>query len=143
MLFWIIFWILILFFNFVYNTFLPPEKQRKPWLKRLAILSAFIILIVGHYQVVQWYRSRIFSYVSKDGVILESKNFPWKIIKSINQNGNIVYLISDLDRNSSSVTVSPDNSTKEYKVRDAYDGVAVIFTCNEEKISNFKIKIKN
>jgi len=142
MLFWIILWILILFFNFVYS-FLPPERQKIPCLKRLAILSAFIILIVCICQVVQWYRNRIFSYVSKDGVILESKNFPWKIIKSINQDGNIVYLINDLDRNPSEVLVSPDNSNKEYKVRDAYDGVTVIFTCSEEKISNFKIKIKN
>lgn len=84
----------------------------------------------------------IFADVSKDGTILRSKNFPWKITKTKHHDGNIIYLINGRQGVSTAISVFPDNSTKKYFVRNAIDGMAIVFTCSEEKISNFTIKVK-
>ncbi len=86
--------------------------------------------------------TNIFAYVSKDGTILRSKNFPWKITKTKHHDGNIIYIINDRRGDSTAISVFPDNSTKKYFVRNAYDGMAIIFTCTEEEISNFTIEVK-
>ena len=87
--------------------------------------------------------TNIFAYVSKDGTILQSKNFPWKISKSKDKEDNVVYIINGRYGDSSAASVFPDNSRNEYIVYNAIDGVAVKFTCPEERISNFTIKLKH
>ena len=86
--------------------------------------------------------TNIFAYVSKDGTILRSKNFPWKISKSKDEEDNVVYIINGRYGDSSAASVIPDNSRNEYIVYNAFSGVAVKFTCPEEEISNFTIKLK-
>ena len=86
--------------------------------------------------------TNIFAYVSKDGTILGSKNFPWKISKSKDKEDNVVYIINDRHGDSSAASVLPDNLRNKYIVYNAIDGVAVKFTCPEEQISNFTIKLK-
>jgi hypothetical protein len=86
--------------------------------------------------------TNIFADVSKDGSILRSKNFPWKITKTKYRNGNILYTIVDRRGDPTAISVLPDNSINEYFVRDSWDGLVIEFTCAEEKISNFTIKVK-
>ena len=86
--------------------------------------------------------SNIFAYVSKDGSILRSNDFPWKITKTKSRDGEIIYIINDRQGDSTAISVLPDNSTKKYFVRNAFDGMAIVFTCDEEEISNFTIKVK-
>ncbi len=82
----------------------------------------------------------IFADVSKDGTILRSNNFPWKIQKSVDQDGNILYTMVDRRGDATAISVVPDNP--EYTVYQSYGGMVIKYTCAEEKISNFTIKVK-
>ncbi len=127
-----------------------PKKNKERWYQnrtiQAAIIGAFTLILVS---CVGWYifynsgeTANIFAYVSKDGTILRSKNFPWKISKSKDKENNVIYIINGRYGDSSAASVFPDNSINEYIVYNAIDGVAVKFTCPEEKISNFTIKLK-
>jgi len=85
----------------------------------------------------------IFADVSKDGSILRSKNFPWKINKNRDDKNNVTYIIVGRYGDSSAASVIPDNSRKDYIVYNSMSGVAVKFTCPEEEISNFTITLKS
>ena len=84
----------------------------------------------------------IFAYVSKDGTILRSKNFPWTINKSKDNEGNVIYIIEGRHGDSSAVSVTSDDPKNKYTLYKAIAGVAVKFTCPEDEISNFTIKVK-
>ena len=86
--------------------------------------------------------AKIFAYVSPDGKILQSNNFRWKITKTKNRKGNIVYVINGRQGDITAISVLPDNSMSEYKVSNGHDGMVITFTCAEEKISNFRIEVK-
>jgi hypothetical protein len=126
------------------------KANREKWYQnrtiQAALIGAGVLLLVS---IVGWYRSynsgettNIFAYVSKDGTILRSKNFPWKITKTKYRNGNILYTIVDRRGDPTAISVFPDNSINEYFVRDSWDGLVIEFTCAEEKISDFTIKVK-
>jgi hypothetical protein len=83
--------------------------------------------------------TNIFAYVSKDGTILRSNNFPWKICKSNDQDGNVLYTIVDRRGDATAVSVVPDNP--KYTVYQSYDGMVIKYTCAEEKIANFTIRL--
>jgi hypothetical protein len=85
-------------------------------------------------------KSDIFADVSKDGNIIRSNNFPWEIRKSNDSDGNILYTIVDRRGDSTAVSVVPDNP--KYTVYQSIGGMVIKFTCPEEKISNFTIKLK-
>ncbi len=82
----------------------------------------------------------IFADVSKDGTILRSNNFPWDIRKSKDQDGNILYTLVDRSGDPTAISLAPDNP--KYTVYQSYDGMVIKFTCAEERISDFKIKVK-
>lgn len=84
--------------------------------------------------------TNIFADVSKDGTILRSNNFSWKIQKSIDQDGNILYTIVDRRGDATAISVVPDNP--KYTVYQSYGGMVIKYTCAEEKISDFTIKVK-
>ena len=84
--------------------------------------------------------SSIFAEVSKDGEILRAKEFPWKIEKRKNEEGDILYTIIDRRGDATAVTVIPD--TPKYTVYQSYDGMVIKYTCPEGKISDFKIMLK-
>lgn len=84
--------------------------------------------------------SNIFAEVSKDGEILRSNEFPWKIEKTKNKEGNIFYTIIDRSGDPTAVSVIPD--TPKCSVRRSWDGMVIIYTCPEEQISNFTIRLK-
>ena len=82
----------------------------------------------------------IFADVSKDGSILRSNNFPWDIEKTKDKDGNILYTIVDRRGDATAVSVVPDNP--KYTVYQSWGGMVIKYTCPEEKISNFTIKLK-
>jgi len=84
--------------------------------------------------------ANIFADVSKDGTILRSNNFPWKIQKTNDKDGNILYTIVDRRGDATAISVVPDNP--KYTVYQSWDGMVIKFTCAEEKISDFTIKVK-
>jgi len=84
--------------------------------------------------------TNIFADVSKDGTILRSNEFPWEIRKSKDRDGNILYTIVDRRGDPTAVSVVPGNP--KYTVYQSYKGMVIKFTCAEEKISNFTIKLK-
>ena len=84
--------------------------------------------------------TNIFADVSKDGTILRSNNFPWEIKKTKDRDGNILYTLVDRRGDPTAISVVPDNP--KYTVYQSYDGMVIKFTCAEEKISDFTIKVK-
>jgi hypothetical protein len=84
--------------------------------------------------------SNIFADVSRDGSITRRNNFPWQIRKSSDQNGNILYTIVDRGGDATAVSVIPDNPKST--VYQSYGGMTIKFTCPEEEISDFTIKLK-
>lgn len=82
----------------------------------------------------------IFAEVSKEGKILRSNNFPWKIKKSKNKDGDILYTIVERSGDATVISVVPDYP--ECTVYQSIDGMVIKFTCPEEEISDFKINVK-
>ena len=132
---------LVLIFHSVYS-FLPDKLQKINWIKYSAIASVSIILIFDIYKNTQEYHGQIYADISKDGTILKSKNFPWKIIKT-KDDGNIIYVISERYGDASEVSIDPRKSSDKYEIFNGGDGIGIKFTCPENEISNFRIKIKN
>jgi hypothetical protein len=134
-------WPLVLIFHSVYR-FLPDKLQKINWIKYSAIVSVSIVLIFDIYKNTQEYQGRIYADISKDGTILKGKNFPWKITKT-DTDGNIIYIINERHGDASNVSINPKRPVDEYTIYNAIDGVGIKFSCPEEKIPNFRIKIKN
>ncbi len=133
--------ILILFYN-VFYSFLPQAIQGVIWVKILAIVCAFIILIYGIKQELCKYCNYKFAYISaKDGKILKKKNFPWNISKSTHR-GNVYYCINERYGDVSDVSIKPDKPTNKYSINFGVDGIFIEFICSDEEIPNFKIEIK-
>ncbi len=147
------------------NLTIPEVKSKEPFYKSLwKILVAIGILLAVIWTVIQIYESEtfkklfhssdtkiqvplnkmmkanIFAEVSKDGKILRSNEFPWKIKKTKNKEGDILYSIIDRRGDATAVSVIPD--TPKYTVYQSYDGMVIKDTCPEEKISNFTITLK-
>lgn len=134
-------WALVLIFYSFYS-FLPDKLQKINWIRFSAIISVSIILIFDIYKNTQEYQGQIYADVSKDGTLLKSKNFPWKITKT-DTDGNIIYIINERYGDASNVSINPERPVDEYTIYNAYAGVGIKFSCPEEKIPNFRIKIKN
>ncbi len=130
---------LVLIFYSSYS-FLPDKLQKINWIKFPAIASVSIVLIFDIYKNIQEHQTQIYADISKDGIILKSKNFPWRISKT---NGNTIYIINERYGEASNVSIVPEKPIDEYTIYNAIDGIVIKFTCPEEKISNFRIKIKN
>lgn len=134
---------LLYLFNAIYN-FLPKDFiQKYPPLKYAGVIVALILVGIFIIGEIGKYQRSSYAEVSKEGGIIRSKNFSWKITKTKHSDGNIVYIINDRRGDSTEISIFPDNSTKKYFVRDAFDGMAIVFTCPEEEISNFTIKVKD
>ena len=133
------FWVVIMIWNVVYS-FLPQKRQSITWVRVCAVVASIIILVGGIHQTVQAYRSHRFACVSRDGTVLQKKNFPWEITKTTDSDGAIVYIIQGRYGDSSEISVVPDRPVVT-EVYNAINGVAVKFECPEEGIPNFKIEI--
>ena len=138
MWFWLIIWIAILVFNTVHS-FLPNKLQSKKWIRRTAMIIASLILIRGVYQELANIQNRSSAYVSSNGEIIESHNFPWKIAKT-NANSFPIYVIEERYGDSAEVKVESDRHVN-FKVYNAIDGVAVKFFCEPDDVPSFRIRI--
>ena len=138
----IILWILILVYNEAFG-FFPESYQNILWVKILKVLSVLIILFAGIYTVIKTENSKVYAQVSsKDGSIIKSKNFSWKISKTTSSSsGNVVFIINERYGDASDVNIKPDLSVK-YKIYNAMDGVGIEFFCPEKEIPDFKLVIK-
>ena len=137
---WIIIWIGILIFNAVHS-FLPSKYQTNKWIRTIAIIVATVILIRGLSDEISNYRGRIFAYISKDGKVINKKNFPWKVSKSTTKEGAIVFIINERYGDASEVSITPDVPNSTYTIYNAMNGVGIKFECPEDQIPNFKIRI--
>jgi len=117
----------------------------------IPLLAILVMAIVGIPAWISLFRKSgqisiettdIFAYISKDGTILRSKNFPWSIRKKKDDDENILYSIDGRRGDPTALSVFPDNHISEYSVYESYKGMVIKFTCAEEKISNFKVEFK-
>jgi hypothetical protein len=135
-------WIIILIINTIYS-FLPSSIQGILWIKICAIVAASIILIFGVKEAAQDYKNYRFAHISsKDGRILEKKNFPWIITKTTTRESDIVYIINERYGDASDISIKLDKPSDKYKIYNAMDGVGIKFTCADNEIPNFRIEIK-
>ncbi len=126
---------------------LRAKLKRRPFLLCCCVLVICIIVTYPLWQPLvnktdrsPTTSSNIFADVSKDGAILRSNKFPWKIKKTKDRDGNILYTLVDRRGDSTAISVVPDNP--KYTVYQSYDGMVIKFTCAEEEISNFTIELK-
>jgi hypothetical protein len=95
----------------------------------------------GIHQIVTNYKKSSFAYVSTEGKILKSRNFPWEIKKETSSDDNLPsYVIMGRYGDSSEVNAQPDGRIKT-EVYNAMSGIAVKFFCKPEEMTNFEIKI--
>ena len=140
MWFWLIIWVAILAFNTVHS-FLPNKLQGKKWIRIAAMIVATLILLRGVVQEVGGVQNRSYAYVTPDGHITKSNNFPWKITHA-ERSEDDVYFIFDNRGDGTDVTVIPDNPIYEPNVYGAVDGVCIKFNCDPLKVPGFKIVVK-
>lgn len=137
---WLVIWIVILVLNTVHS-FLPNKLSSKKWIRITAMVVASAILVRGVVQEVAGVQDRSFAYVTPDGQITNSNNFPWKITHA-ERSENDVYFILDKRGDGTDVTVIPDNPTYEPNVYGVTAGVCIEFKCNPAKVPGFKILVK-
>lgn len=137
----LVIWIIILLYNGLYS-FLPSSIQNIKWVKILAIFSACIILIIGVRQAFQDYQNYRFADISaKDGAILKSKSFPWKVTKTTTREGNTVFIINERYGDASEISIKLSRPTDKFLIYNSIDGVGIKFLCPEDEIPDFKIII--
>ncbi|MGD0078850.1 MAG: hypothetical protein ABSB91_09555 [Sedimentisphaerales bacterium] len=137
-------WILLLVFISIYNTaygFLSDSFKAKIWVKALGYIAAGVLLIYGVSQTVNSYINSSSAYITSEGNIISSHNFPWKIVKTVASDGNVpVYIIEDRYGDSSEIKIKPDRRVR-FKAYNSNDGVGVKFFCKFDEVPNFKITI--
>lgn len=136
---WLVIWIAILLFNTVHS-FLPNKLQAKKWIRIAAMIVASVILIRCAVQEVAAVKNRSYAYVTPDGQITKSNNFPWKITH-VEHSENDVYFIFDKRSDGTDVTVISDNPTYEPNVYGATAGVCIRFDCPPSEVPGFKIVV--
>lgn len=135
------------------NSPTKDEKDSEKWYQtntfKFVVIPLVVALFLG---IPAWFSlgnktdhsptasTSIFADVSKDGSILRSNNFPWDIEKTKDKDGNILYTIVDRRGDATAVSVVPDNP--KYTVYQSFGGMVIKFTCSEEEISSFTIKLK-
>lgn len=128
------------------ETFFQTNTFKFVIIPLLAILVTLIVGIPGWIQLIRKTdqhsvnTTNIFADVSKDGKILRSNNFSWKNEKSKNKDGDILYTIVERRGDATAISVVPDYP--ESTVYQSIDGMVIKFTCSEEEISDFTIKVK-
>lgn len=132
--------ILLLVLNTIYS-FLPSKIQDIQWVKFTGITVAVIILIGGVYKTIHDYRNQTYAYISSDGTIIESNNFPWKIKKFTTDQGEVGFNIEERYGDPTDVHLKLDDPNIAYEKYLAFHGVSIKFKCLEEDVPNIKITI--
>lgn len=127
--------------NIIYG-FLPGNIQKIVWVRIAAVVSALLIFVYTSVDFIEEYQNRIFATVSNDGSIVDSNNFPWKVLKSKNEN-EIIYLVEKLHVDPSQVSIKTESENIKPSLRLAFDGLAIIFNLPEEKVPGFEVRFKN
>ena len=137
-------WILLLVIISIYNTiygFLPDSLSNKVWIRSIGVFAASVLLIYGILQMIASYKNSSSAYISPGCQIIKSRNFPWKIVKNTDSNGNFpVYIIESRYGDSSEVKIKPDRRVST-EVYNSAGGIGIKFFCKPDEVPNFKIKI--
>lgn len=136
-------WILLLVIISVYNTiygFLPDSLANKFWIKSFGYVAASVLLLYGISQIINSYKNSSSAYISSNGKVIKSRNFPWKIKPTTTDDGFPVYIIESRYGDASEVKVKP-NQRVSTEVYNAMDGVAIKFFCKSGEVPDFKIII--
>lgn len=138
-------WIVLLVSISIYNTtygFLPDSLKAKLWIKAFGMVAATVLVLFGVSQIITSYRESSSAYISSDGEIINSRNFTWKIDKTISHDADgdsTQYRIDGMFRECSKVKVTPDKRVRT-KVYNGTSGVVVEFFCVPEEVPSFKIR---
>lgn len=121
--------------------FLPNSLAQGRWTESLGIVaSCGLLLVWSIWQIVSIYNSSS-AYISADGRIIKSRNFPWNVVKTAGSNENLaIYVIEERYGDCSQVTVRPDRRVNT-EVYTAKDGLAIKFFCKAEEVPSFKVRI--
>jgi len=128
-------------FNAVFS-FLPENLQKHTWLRITSMVVATIILLVGIAGSVIKFKTYTYAHVTPDGAIVKSKNFPWEIEKTVDENKGTVYLLRGRYGDATSVSVKPEKPIK-IETYNGISGICIRFKCNDEQLTKFKITINN
>ena len=121
---------------------LPNSLNGKQWIKLLRIITAFVILIYGISQIITRYKNSSSAYISSNGEVIKSHNFPWKINKDTDPNGNFsVYLIESRYGDPSEFKVVPDRHVRN-EIFLSLDGIGIKFFCKSDEVPNFTVTIR-
>ena len=84
----------------------------------------------------------MFAEIAKDGTILSSRNFPWRVGKGTDTASNTIYTIMGKEGDLSLITVKADPSVK-YHMYKAWVGTTIEFTCPADAGADaFRIEIE-
>lgn len=137
---WILLLVIISMYNMIYG-FLPYSLKDKLWIKSFGIVAAAVLFLFGVSRIIASYKNSSSAYISADGEIIKSRNFPWKIAKATASDGDFpIYIIESRYGDSSKVKVEPDKRVST-EVYNSIDGVAVKLFCKPEEVPSFKIRI--
>ena len=132
--------ILIVTYNAVFS-FLPQKHQHKKSLRVLNICCAIIILVVGILGSLSDQSNYTYAYVSGDRKILESKNFPWKIEKTIEDDNSTIFQMLERYGDTSDISVKTETPV-EIELYRGFLGICIRFKCQNSETPNFKIRVK-
>lgn len=124
---WLVVVIVIITFQAI-SGFLPNKWQSKKRVRIPLVIVTILILCRTAYQEVDTVRSRSYAFVTPDGQITESNNFPWKVTH-VESSEEGIYFIIDKRGDGTDVTVTPDNRTYEPHVDGVTTGVRIQFKC--------------
>jgi hypothetical protein len=119
-----------------------PDRFKSERLKLVALIIFLIAVGSAAVELYQRFIPRSTAYVTKDGTVLKSKNFRWKIQPSPDSDGHPVFVIFDRWGDASAVTVVPDTPTSN-EVYNTMTGIGIRFLCPKDAVPNFEIKIWN
>ncbi len=125
-------------------SFLPSKFQNKTYIRNIAILSSLTVLIWGVLQLVNDYNDRIYAQINSDGEVLNSKNFPWEIEVTNNNNENLtIYILKERYGDSSLISIKVKKPHPKYEIYNAMGGVGIKFYCKKDDLSDFWVYVTN
>jgi hypothetical protein len=116
---------LVICFLFVVVSELIPEKIRIPRLLRQCFAGAAVVLaLYGAWEIAQKSLNRVFAEVAGDGTVLSSRNFPWRLEKGVDTEGNAIYTMIGKEGDLAPITVKANPPVK-YEVYKSWSGTTI------------------
>ena len=120
-----------------------PERIRLPrkfdlWFR----MAAAILALYWAWEIIQERRDRVFAEVARDGTVLTSRNFPWRVERGTDAESNTIYTIFDKEGDLSLVAVKAKTPVK-YEVYKAWAGTTIKFACPADSLpARFTVEVQ-